>query len=396
LSAQPDQARIQEGLQRLVSQLEASSALPSPEWKAIVGRVQRHRFVPRWYEWDGDEPTEHLGVDDVERWLARSYADDVMAIDPRPEHRSSSSQPSMMLAFLAALDLRPGDKVLEIGTGSGYNAALLCERVGSHDVTTIDIEPHLVRDAAQRLAECGYQPTVVCADGAQGYASRAPYDRIIATCSVPRIPEAWLDQLTADGVLVTPLGGGRFEYGLIRLQRCSDGSFQGRLRVEGANFMRLRRPGQRMPPDEEAARSLIEGVQGSSTRLCRVPPLLSYVSRATWGLRFMINAVVQDVAWLWRGPDPEWGSWDGERRREFPAVVSWLDRSWAIVSRNDRGELIATQGGSRRLWDLVEACAEEYAKQGEPTHLRYGITITPDRRQWLWLDHPGSEHRWEL
>lgn len=397
MSAEPDPALVQSGLRRLVEQLDARYAIPSAEWRDIVGRVQRHRFLPRWYDWQGDEEhTEYVGADDVERWLAKVYADDVVPIDPRDEHRSSSSQPSMMLAFLGALDLGTNHTVLEIGTGSGYNAALLCERVGSSNVTTIDVEHQLVETAAARLADCGYAPTVAVADGVYGYPARAPYDRIIATCAVHRIPDAWLDQLAPDGVLVTPLAGGRFEYGLVKLKKRPDGMADGRLRFQGASFMPLRQPGQPLPPEASEAQAFLERREGGETRPCALPAALAYRSAATWGLTFMIGVMVQDPAWRWRGPSPEWGEYSSERRCELPALVSWRDRSWAVVSRGGDGEPMVTQGGPRRLWDVVESCAALFYDQGEPTHARYGITVTRDRRQLLWLDCPDSGHVWEL
>lgn len=397
MSTDPDPALVQSGLRKLVAQLDARYAIPSAEWREIVGRVQRHRFVPSWYDWQGDEdPKEYVGSDDVERWMAKVYADDVVPIDPRDEHCSSSSQPSMMLAFLGALDLGTNHTVLEIGTGSGYNAALLCERVGSSNVTTIDLEPQLVESSTARLAACSYTPTVAVADGVQGYPATAPYDRIIATCAVHRIPDAWLDQLAPDGVLVTPLAGGRFEYGLVQLRKRPDGTADGRLRFQGASFMPLRQPGRQLPPEASEAEALLKHVEGGQTRPCALPDALACRSTATWGLTFLIGVAVQDPAWRWRGPSPEWGEYNSERRWELPALVSWHDRSWATVSRDGDGASIVTEGGPRRLWDAVESCAALFYDQGEPTHARYGITITPDRRQVLWLDCPDSGHVWEL
>ena len=89
--------------------------------------------------------------------------------------------------MLEALEVTDGCRVLEIGTGSGYNAALLCERLGSEHVTSVHIDPDLVALARERLAANGYTPTLA-ADGADGYPRSALYDRIIATCSVPAIP----------------------------------------------------------------------------------------------------------------------------------------------------------------------------------------------------------------
>src|SRR5262249_44579903 len=101
---------------------------------------------------------------------------------------SSSSAPGLMATFLEAADIRPENRIPEIGAGTGYNAALLCERVGAANVRTIDIDPAITEQARARLATLGYHPTVTLADGDLGLPDHAPYDRIIATCSVHDIP----------------------------------------------------------------------------------------------------------------------------------------------------------------------------------------------------------------
>lgn len=110
-----------------------------------------------------------------------------------------------MTRMLETLDVRDSDRVLEIGTGAGYNAALLCHRLGDRQVYSVDVEPDLVDAARSRLAALGYHPTLVCADGGLGLPEHAPYDRIIATCSVPRVPWSWVGQTKLDGVILADL-----------------------------------------------------------------------------------------------------------------------------------------------------------------------------------------------
>lgn len=118
---------------------------------------------------------------------------------------SSSSAPSIMAAMLDALDVRPDQWVLEIGTGTGWNAALLCELVGDADrVTTVEVDPVLAERARGALEDAGYRTRVVTGDGAAGFPALAPYDRIIATCTVRDIPRAWLAQTRDGGLIVAP------------------------------------------------------------------------------------------------------------------------------------------------------------------------------------------------
>ncbi len=152
---------------------------------------------------------------------------------------SSSSQPAIMAIMLEQLGLQPGQRVLEIGTGSGYNAALIAQIVGDGgQVTTIDIDEDLVVSARKRLAAAGFaRVEVLCADGALGHAEGAPYDRIILTVGAWDIAPAWLEQLSQEGRLVLPLS-------LRRVQKSV--AFERRnehlesVSAEDCGFMRLR------------------------------------------------------------------------------------------------------------------------------------------------------------
>jgi protein-L-isoaspartate(D-aspartate) O-methyltransferase len=120
---------------------------------------------------------------------------------------SSSSQPTIMAIMLDQLGLAPGQRVLEIGAGTGYNAALLKHIVGAEGtVVSIDLDEDVAEQAREHLAAAGCPDvTVVSGDGAAGYPARAPYDRVIATVGVSDLAPAWLSQLTPDGRIVVPL-----------------------------------------------------------------------------------------------------------------------------------------------------------------------------------------------
>ena len=149
----------------------------------------------------------HLFVPEV--GMAEAYRDDAIITkrDADGVPVSSSSQPTIMALMLDQLGLAPGHRVLEIGAGTGYNAALLAELVGpAGDVVSLDIAPDVVERARKSLSTAGYgRVDVVCADGAHGHAERAPYDRIIATVGVWDLAPAWLDQLAPGGRIVVPL-----------------------------------------------------------------------------------------------------------------------------------------------------------------------------------------------
>jgi protein-L-isoaspartate(D-aspartate) O-methyltransferase len=162
---------------------------------------------------------------------------------------SSSTKPDLMIRMLEALDVTDGMRVLEIGTGTGYNAALLSHRLGSAQVCSVDIDPHLVSQARQRLTRLGYTPTVATADGADGLPAHAPFDRIIATCALFAVPAAWIAQLRPGGLALAhiegPLGAGN----LLALRRGDAQVLEGRFLPWWGCFMRRRATARFTPSD---------------------------------------------------------------------------------------------------------------------------------------------------
>ncbi|MFF5444607.1 methyltransferase domain-containing protein [Streptomyces sp. NPDC012888] len=223
-----------------VRELVAAGVLTDPAWRDAFAAVPRHLFVPFFFTGRG-AGHERLWCEDPDparraRWLRGVYADTPLATRLRDgELVSSSSQPSLMAKMLHALDVRDGDDVLEIGAGTGYNAALLCHRLGDGHVTTVDLDEEITESARSHLARLGYHPTVLTGDGARGAAARAPFDRIIVTCALPQIPPAWLGQCRPGARILAPLSTG-----LIAL-RVRDADFaEGRFLHTSAYFVPLR------------------------------------------------------------------------------------------------------------------------------------------------------------
>ncbi|WP_415950420.1 methyltransferase domain-containing protein [Streptomyces sp. KLOTTS4A1] len=211
-----------------------------PRWRETFMAVPRHLFVPYYYAsvlggyerlW-GEDPSEARRA----RWLEGVYSDAPLATRVRDgELVSSSSQPSLMAKMLAELDVRDGQSVLEIGAGTGYNAALLSHRLGDGLVTTVDLDPEITEAARAHLDRAGYHPAVVTGDGARGCPARAPYDRIIATCTLATVPRPWLEQCRAGARILAPMATG-----LILLTVRDAGHAQGRFLHTPAYFVPLR------------------------------------------------------------------------------------------------------------------------------------------------------------
>ena len=185
-----DGADAQTLRQALVAKLREDGVVRSAPVEAALRAVPRHVFLP--------------GVP-----LGQAYADDT--VFTKRDHAgttiSAASQPTIVAMMLEQLDAEPGQHILEIGAGTGYNAALISHLAGDQGaVTAVDIDDDIVAGAREHLTSAGYsRAQVIRGDGALGYPDGAPYDRVIATVGAWDLPPAWLSQLTPDGRLIVPL-----------------------------------------------------------------------------------------------------------------------------------------------------------------------------------------------
>ncbi|MGW6269803.1 methyltransferase domain-containing protein [Streptomyces sp. NPDC055060] len=237
----------------LVREIGASGAWTrDPGLRGAFEQVPRHLFVPYYYVTSSGGGHERLWGEDPDparrdRWLHGAYADAPLATRVRDgELLSSSSQPSLMAKMLGELQLPEGEcDVLEIGAGTGYNAALLSHRLGEEHVTTVDLDPEITESARRHLEAAGYHPAVVTGDGAAGCPQRAPYDRIIATCTLGSVPRAWLAQCRPGARILAPLATG-----LIALTVRDAGHAEGRFLHTPAYFVPLRGGSRRAPYEQ--------------------------------------------------------------------------------------------------------------------------------------------------
>jgi protein-L-isoaspartate(D-aspartate) O-methyltransferase len=178
----------------VVESLDRMGAIRSRSVRRVFQTVPRELFVPEIARREG---------------LAAIYRPEVAlatAVDRRGISISSSSAPVIMALMLEDLDVHPDHRILEIGAGTGYNAALLKGLVGPRGrVISVDIETSFVRRAKRALAAGGYSCRVVVGDGREGWARGAPYDRIIVTAASDHVPQAWRDQLVDGGLVQLPL-----------------------------------------------------------------------------------------------------------------------------------------------------------------------------------------------
>jgi protein-L-isoaspartate(D-aspartate) O-methyltransferase len=196
LTAEAEDAFTAARLKMVTTQIEARG-VRDPRVLDAMRRVERHRFVP-------------------ERLRDHAHDDRPLPIG----HEQTISQPYIVALMTEEARVKPGARVLEIGTGSGYQAAVLSVLAGQ--VYSIEIVEPLAREAAARLETLGYRNvTVRAGDGYRGWPERAPFDAILVTAAPPEIPQPLLDQLAVGGRLVAPVGEGDQE--LVVVERTAAG-----------------------------------------------------------------------------------------------------------------------------------------------------------------------------
>lgn len=184
---------------RMVEEQLAGRGIRDPLVLAAMGAVERERFV-------------------AERQAAFAYEDEPLPIG----EGQTISQPYILARMLEALRLSRTDRVLEVGTGSGYGAAVLAEIVAA--VYTVERIASLAAEARRRLARLGYTTVRVrTGDGTLGWPEHAPYDAIVATAGGPQVPPALLAQLAVGGRLVMPVGAHLYDQRLVRVVRVAPG-----------------------------------------------------------------------------------------------------------------------------------------------------------------------------
>ncbi len=185
---------------KLVNEL-ASKGIINKSVLAAINRVPRHWFFPK----------------DFEQF---AYRDAAFPIG----HDQTISQPYTVAIQTQLIDIQKDSKVLEVGTGSGYQAAVLAE-MGVKLYSIEYIKP-LLEKAAKLLSSYKDRITLICGDGSKGYAKYAPYDAIIVTAGAPTVPEALMKQLNIGGKLVIPVGTSVNDQEMIRIVRLSETKFK--------------------------------------------------------------------------------------------------------------------------------------------------------------------------
>ncbi|MDX3384780.1 methyltransferase domain-containing protein, partial [Streptomyces niveiscabiei] len=364
----------------------------SSDWAPSFAAVPRAPFLPEliWpFDMETGQSVPVLRATDPELWYRYAESDVPLVTqwddgkhsgpEPGAVATSSASMPSAVFRMLQDLDVQPGNRVLEIGTGTGWNASLLAHRLGAGNVTTVEVDATVSTEVRTALNVFGLPVRVVHGDGLKGYPEGGPYDRIIATCGLRSIPFAWVEQCRPGGVVVAPWAT---HYGngdaVARLVIAEDGRSASGVFTGPVEFMKAR--AQRLP-------SIVHGdyISGapdrkrSFTTISEGDFLGGRFDPLQFALGVSLRECVHVVAEKRDGKRPVW-------------LYGLTDRSWACTVFQNGHPAPVWQSGPRSLWDEAESAYVWWKGKGEPGFERFGLTVTAGAET-VWLDDPGNPVR---
>lgn len=281
-----------------------------------------------------------------------------------------SSTMGLTASLLQLLDLRSGQRVLDVGTGAGVTASVACFVCGGDGVVTLDIDPHVTAAARERLSALGYRPAVVTGDGTAGWPGAAPYDRIFVSFAVPLVPPALVEQLAPGGRALMTLGTSSPSWpGLAVIARRPDGVVEAELRA--VEFGHRAGVGLDRLFLSRAFRETITTAEGRTQRTRPAPPVDT--ARGMW---LALDALHPGLVCHFGADDltigaPECGSWMRAR-----AVGH---RRWDVTAR-----------GPRDIWAEIQDVAARWRAAGEPAAYVQRVTSPCGALTWQLPRSPGD------
>ncbi|WP_184717992.1 methyltransferase domain-containing protein [Streptosporangium saharense] len=369
-----------------------SSGAMAPDWAFAFDAVPRGLFLPEvmWPSAEGERVVVSR-TDDLEEWQRWADTDvsivtqwddgDHTGLERGELATSSGSMPGVVFDMLRELLVFDGAKVLEIGTGTGWCAALLSARLGETNVVSVEIDEAVAKAAREALDAAGWHPELVVGDGLLGWPDGAPYDRVLVTAGVREVPRAWIDQTRPGGVLVMPWGPiFTGQTALVRLVVNDDGTASGHF-VGATRFMHVRSQRGEWPRHRDYLPDGWPADTRESTTSLTASDVLPEDDYAA--VDFVLGLLVPDCV-------------HAHGRSPRGTMTMWIyglgDLSWAAAYFDEETPSASRvyQGGPRSLWNEVETAYRWWTEQGKPGHEQFGLTITTEGHQHPWLGEPST------
>lgn len=329
-------------------------------WRGPVAATPRHLLVPRWWAATDGGWALRVGPQDEPAWLDAAYTDQTLVTQVGAAHAdqatsgqqvagrpaSSSTLPSLAVQMYRHARITDGTDVLDVGTGSGYGCALLAHRLGPQHVTSIDVDPYLIKAAAERLDGLGLLPRVTICDATGPLPG--DYDRIVSMAAVRPVPPSWLIALRPGGRLVTTITG---TTAILAADKRDDGRAFGRVERDWAGFMAIRHgPGYPLQPGDGCG-ELLNG-DGEDVAPGRYPLV---IPEDAWELRTMLSIEHPGIV-------------HHHQLHPTGTATVWLvhaDGSWARAEgKPGEPAPLVHQAGPQRLWDLLDGLRDRWLAEG--------------------------------
>ncbi|MEU4234836.1 HAD family hydrolase [Nonomuraea sp. NPDC026600] len=354
--------------------LAGHATAPGSRWRAAIEATPRHLMVPRWWERHDGRWVCIDGPSDPKAWLEAAYSDRSLVTQVGSYHAdhtppgvrvggsptSSSTEPGLMVQMLrhASIPAHERCEVLEVGTGSGYGAAIACHLIGDGRLTSIDVDPYLVKAAEERLTRIGHLPRLTVADATMPLDGE--WDRIVATVSLCPIPPSLLAALRTGGRLVTTITNTSL---ILTAEKQDDGSAIGRIERDTAMFMRTRD----YPPADPALLKRARARRGEDVRHGGYP-VMELVE--AWEVRSMLEILAPGI-------EHHYAETSTEESEHRMAVMTHPDGSWARAEQSG-DQITIHQGGPRRLWNYLDEVRDMWLRHGRLPLYGAQALIHPD------------------